>query len=99
MRAQGCENVSLTVTVAELRVSALSGQAEKIRLVQDNLKTHTAGLFYECLPPQEAFDLRQRFEMHDTPKKGSWLNRAELEVSALRRIGSSRRIASMEELD
>jgi hypothetical protein len=81
------------------RVEALFPQAEKIVLVQDNLNTHTAGSFYENLPPEEAFDLRQRFEMHYTPKKGSWLNMAELELSALSRICLSRRIPSMEELD
>jgi hypothetical protein len=81
------------------RVAALFPQAEKIRLVQDNLNTHNAGSFYECLPPSEAFDLGQRFEMHYTPKKGSWLNMAELELSALSRICLSRRIPSMEELD
>jgi hypothetical protein len=81
------------------RVVTLFPQAEKIVLVQDNLNTHTAGSFYECLPPEAAFDLRQRFEMHYTPKKGSWLNMAELELSALSRICLSRRIPSMEELD
>jgi hypothetical protein len=81
------------------RVEALFPQAEKIVLVQDNLNTHTAGSFYECLPPEAAFDLKQRFEMHYTPKKGSWLNMAELELSALSRICLSRRIPSMEELD
>jgi hypothetical protein len=46
-----------------------------------------------------AFALAQAFEMHYTPKKGSWLNMAELELSALSRICLSRRIASIEELD
>jgi hypothetical protein len=81
------------------RVAALFPHAEKIRLVQDNLNTHNAGSFYESLPPSEAFDLGQRFEMHYTPKKGSWLNMAELELSALSRISLSRRIPSMEELE
>src|SRR5947209_20381405 len=81
------------------RVDALFPHAEQIRLVQDNLNTHTAGSFYECLPPEEAFSLAQRFEMHYTPKKGSWLNLAELELSALSRICLSRRIPSMQVLD
>ena len=81
------------------RVAEMFRQAEKIRLVQDNLNTHHPGSFYENLPPAEAFDLQQRFEMHYTPKKGSWLNLAELELSALSRICLSRRIASQEELD
>jgi hypothetical protein len=81
------------------RVAASFPQAEKIVLVQDNLNTHNASSFYENLPPQEAFSLAQRFEMHYTPKKGSWLNMAELELSALSRICLSRRIPSIEELD
>ncbi len=81
------------------RVAALFPQADKIVLVQDNLNTHNASSFYENLPPAEAFFLAQAFEMHYTPKKGSWLNMAELELSALSRICLSRRIASIEELD
>jgi len=73
--------------------------AEKIVLVQDNLNTHNASSFYENLPPEEAFRLAQKFEMHYTPKKGSWLNMAELELSALSRICLSRRISSIQELD
>jgi hypothetical protein len=74
-------------------------QAEKIVLVQDNLNTHNASSFYENLPPAEAFALAQRFEFHYTPKKGSWLNIAELELSAIARICLARRIGAMEELD
>ena len=81
------------------RVGALFPQAEKIVLVQDNLNTHNASSFYENLPPEDAFSLAQRFEMHYTPKKGSWLNMAELELSALSRICLSRRISSIEEFD
>jgi hypothetical protein len=81
------------------RVAISFPQAEKIMLVQDNLNTHNASSFYENLPPEEAFELSQRFEMHYTPKKGSWLNMAELELSALSRICLSRRIPSIEELD
>ena len=73
--------------------------AKAIALVQDNLNTHTTGSFYEALSPDEAFELAQRFEFHYTPKKGSWLNMAEIELSALskqcldRRIGSLRMLA------
>ena len=80
-------------------VALMWPDAEKIVLVQDNLNTHNASSFYENLPPEEAFGLAQRFEMHYTPKKGSWLNMAELELSALSRICLSRRIPSIEELD
>jgi len=81
------------------RVTASFPQAEKIVLVQDNLNTHNMSSFYENLPPAEAFSLAQAFEMHYTPKKGSWLNMAELELSALSRICLARRISSIEELD
>ncbi len=81
------------------RVAAMFPKAEKVVLVQDNLNTHNASSFYENLPPQEAFAVAQRFEMHYTPRHGSWLNMAELELSALSRICLSRRTSSNEELD
>ena len=62
-------------------------EAETIVEVQDNLNTHNASSFYENLPASEARALTTRFEMHYTPKKkGSWLNIAELELSARARI-------------
>ena len=71
---------------------------ESIRLVQDNLNTHTPGSFYEVLDPEEAFHLSQRFDMHYTPKKGSWLNMAEIEFSALSTQCLDRRIADVKTL-
>lgn len=73
-------------------------QAESLRLVQDNLNTHTPGAFYEVLPPAEAFALAQRFEPHYTPKKGSWLNMAEIEFAALSKQCLDRRIPDVEAL-
>ncbi len=73
-------------------------QVEAIRLVQDNLNTHTPGSFYEVLPPEEAFALAQRFEPHYTPKKGSWLNMAEIEFAALSKQCLDRRIPEVETL-
>ena len=81
------------------RVAGMFPEAEKVVLVQDNLNTHNASSFYENLPPGEAFALAQAFEMHYTPKKGSWLNMAELELSAISRICLARRISSIEALD
>lgn len=81
------------------RVAEAWERADKIVLVQDNLNTHNAGSFYENLAAAKAFELAQRFEMHYTPKKGSWLNMAELELSALSRICLGRRINSIEELE
>lgn len=72
------------------------GEALRIRLVQDNLNTHTAGSFYKKLAASEAFTLAQRFEIHYTPKKASWLNMAELELSVIVRQCLGRRIAYQE---
>lgn len=72
--------------------------AESIRIVQDNLNTHTAGSFYAALNPDEAFELAKRFEFHFTPKKGSWLNMAEIELSALSKQCLDRRIETLEKL-
>ena len=57
--------------------------AKKVVLVMDNLNTHTIGSFYKAFPPEEAFRLSQRLEIHYTPKHGSWLDMAEIELSAL----------------
>ncbi|MGH7927759.1 MAG: IS630 family transposase [Candidatus Binatia bacterium] len=72
--------------------------AGQIRLVQDNLNTHTAASFYKHLPAAEAFALAQHFDVHYTPKKGSWLNMAELEISAMVRQCLGRRIESRERM-
>ncbi len=57
--------------------------AERIVLVQDNLNTHTPASLYEAFPPTEAKRLTDKLEIHYTPKHGSWLNMAEIELSAL----------------
>ena len=68
--------------------------AEKITLVMDNLSTHKPGSLYEAFPPEEAKRIRDRFEFVYTPKHGSWLNMAEIELNVLigqclnRRMGS-----------
>lgn len=72
--------------------------SEVIALVQDNLNTHNASSFYENLPASEARQLSKRFEFHYTPKKGSWLNMAEMEFSALARQCLARRIPDIETL-
>lgn len=58
-------------------------EAEKIRLVVDNLNTHKIASFYEAFEPEEARRLAKRLEIHYTPKHGSWLNIAEIELSVL----------------
>jgi hypothetical protein len=58
-------------------------EAQKIILVCDNLNTHNGSSFYEAYPPEEARQLCERLEIHYTPKHGSWLDIAEIELSAL----------------
>jgi hypothetical protein len=57
--------------------------ADVIRLVTDNLNTHTPAALYEAFPPAEARRLAKKLEFHHTPKHGSWLNQAEIEFSVL----------------
>ena len=77
------------------KVEKIYHKAEKIVLVQDNLNTHNPSSFYENFPAQEAFDLTQRFDMVYTPKKASWLNMAEIELSALSKQCLDRRIGDI----
>jgi hypothetical protein len=74
-------------------------QAEKIVIVMDNLNTHSPASFYETFAPEEARRLANRFEFHYTPKHGSWLNMAEIELGVLIRQCLSRRIADKETLE
>lgn len=73
-------------------------QAEKIVLVMDNLNTHTPSSFYEVFAPAEARRLTEKLEIHYTPKHGSWLNMAEIELSILARQCLSDRFATREAL-
>lgn len=73
-------------------------EAEKIVIVQDNLNTHNPSSFYETFDAQEAFELSRRFEWVYTPKKASWLNMAEIELSALSKQCLDRRIGNMKTL-
>lgn len=69
--------------------------ARQIIVVQDNLNTHNPSSFYETFAAPEAFELSQRLEMVYTPKKGSWLNMAEIELSALSKQCLDRRIGAI----
>lgn len=71
-------------------------EAKKVVLVMDNLNTHGIASLYEAFPPEEARQLTERLEIHHTPKHGSWLNIAEIELSALKRQCLANRIPSME---
>ncbi|MDW7672365.1 MAG: transposase, partial [Bacillota bacterium] len=72
--------------------------ATKVRLVMDNLNTHTLSSLYEAFDPETARRLAKRLEIHYTPKHGSWLNIAEIELSVLTRQCLGRRIPSIDNL-
>jgi hypothetical protein len=73
-------------------------EVEQIVLVMDNLNTHKLASLYAAFPPEQARRLAERFEVHHTPKHGSWLNVAEIELSVLARQCLDRRIESRDEL-
>jgi hypothetical protein len=73
-------------------------QARKIVLVMDNLNTHKLASLYEAFAPEEARRLAERFEIHYTPKHGSWLDMAETELSVLARQCLKRRIDNRDDL-
>ena len=70
-----------------------------IRVVQDNLSTHTPGSLYEAFPAPEAHRILERLEFHYTPKHASWLNMVEIEIGVLKRQCLDRRIDDREELE
>jgi DDE superfamily endonuclease len=69
-----------------------------IRIVLDNLNTHTPAALYDAFPPDEAQRILRKLDFHYTPKHGSWLNMAEIEISILARQCLKKRIDSMERL-
>jgi len=73
-------------------------EAEKVVLVMDSLNTHKAATPCRAFPPEQARRLAGRLEIHHTPKRGSWLNRAEIELSALATQRLGRWIAVAETL-
>jgi hypothetical protein len=73
-------------------------QAERIVLVQDNLNTHSPASLYEAFEPAQAKRLTDRFEFHYTPKHGSWLDMAEIELGILGRQCLARRIDNVDHL-
>jgi transposase len=73
--------------------------AETVVLVMDNLNTHTLGSLYEAFEPAKAHSLAARLEIHYTPKHGSWLNIAEIELAALTRQCLDRRLEDLDVLN
>ena len=72
--------------------------AEKVVLVVDNLNTHKPASLYEAFPPGQARRIAERIEWHYTPKHGSWLNMAEIELSVLERQALGQRIEGREKM-
>ena len=96
----GCRHINVTAqrTMIDFAhqmkwlVDVAYPEAEVIRLVMDNLNTHRAASLYEAFAPEEARRIIKKLEFHDTPKHGSWLNMAEIELSVLQRQCLARRI-------
>ena len=84
--------------VVQWLVEEVYDQAEKVVLVLDNLNTHKVASLYEAFPPEQARRIADRLEIHYTPKHGSWLNMAEIELSVLAGQCLDQRIESMERL-
>lgn len=84
-------------------VDEMYPDADAITLVMDNLNTHAPGSLYKAFPPEEARRIRKRLDIHYTPRHGSWLDIAEVELNVLTRQCLNRRIESIgslrEELD
>ncbi|HEX8089889.1 MAG TPA: transposase [Blastocatellia bacterium] len=74
-------------------------KAKKIRVVQDNLNTHSINAFYEAFSAEEAFALSERFEFYYTAKKASWLNQIEVELSAVSKQWLNGRIATKQQFE
>ncbi|MDQ3791650.1 MAG: transposase, partial [Actinomycetota bacterium] len=73
-------------------------EAEKVRVVLDNLNTHTGAAFYQAFAPEEARRILRRLEFHYTPKHASWLNMVEIELSVLSQQCLERRIPDAQRL-
>jgi len=80
-------------------VEEVHEEAEEVVLVMANLSTHKVASLYEAFPPERARRIAERLEVHHTPKHGSWLNMAEIELSVLARRYLGRRIDSREDLE
>ncbi len=74
-------------------------EAEKITIVQDNLAAHKPSALYEIMPAEQARRILRRLEFVQTPKHGSWLNVAEIEIGLLKRLGIAARVGSQQELE
>lgn len=80
-------------------VDVIHPNADRIVLVMDNLNTHKKASFYEAFAPVEAKRIADKLEIHYTPKQGSWLNMAEIEISVMSRQCLAERMGSIERLE
>ena len=80
-------------------VEEICEEAEKVVLVMDNLKTHKIASLYEAFEPERARRIAAKLEIHHTPKHGSWLNMAEIELSVLARQCLDQRIETRADLE
>jgi hypothetical protein len=80
-------------------VEEVHEEAEEVVLVMDTLNAHKIASLYEAFPPERARRIAEKLEIHHTPKHGSWLNMAEIELSVLARQGLGRRIETREGLE
>lgn len=80
-------------------VEEVCSEAEKVVLVMDNLNTHKIASLYQAFPPEQARRIAEKLEIHHTPRHGSWLNMAEIELSVLGCQCLDRRIETKEELE
>ena len=88
---EGQDRLAWARTVRHL-AEVMYPEAERITLVQDNLSAHKPSALYEILPPERARQIVRRLEIVPTPKHGSWLNIAEIELSLLARQGLQKRV-------
>ena len=98
VQATGRRTAKDFAAVLRWLVEDLHPDARKVVLVTDNLNTHTPGCLYEAFAPARARAIAERLEWHYTPRHGSWLNMAEIELAALGTQCLARRIGSMDEL-
>ena len=96
--AEGGRRTALDYAAAiEFMCDVMFPHAERIRLVQDNLNTHCPASLYKAFPAEKARRLAAKIEWHYTPKHGSWLNIAEIEISVLARTALPDRIPDLKE--
>lgn len=84
--------------VIQVVAEQMHPEAERITIIQDNLTAHKPSALYEILPPERARAILRRIEFVHTPRHGSWLNVAEIELGLLKRLGLAHRVGSCEEL-